>query len=244
MKRYLPFVIMAAVAVLTVGAGAMLYRAKQRTNAVGSVTAASPGRLGAEPLHVRGQRGAPVTLEEFGDFQCPSCATAAEAISKLEQDYGPRLRVVWRNFPLAMHAHALEAALAAEAAGLQGRFWEMHDLLYKNQAVWSKASDPATAGQFFTAYARSLGLDVERFAKDSTSDEVKARVVSDGKHGASRGVKNTPTLFINDREVRASFSPERLHEVIDAALAETTPKAFGADRGLPPAKIQPRGERK
>jgi protein-disulfide isomerase len=243
MKRSLPFVIIAAVAALTVGAGAMLYRAKERAIAGGGVTGPSTSEVGGEPLHVRGQPGAPVTLEEFGDFQCPSCATAAEVIGKLEQDYGPRLRVVWRNFPLAMHAHALEAALAAEAAGLQGRFWEMHDLLYKNQAVWSKGSDPATAGQFFTAYARSLGLDVERFAKDSASDEVKARVISDGEHGVSRGVKNTPTLFINDRDVRTFFSPERLHEAIDAALAETTPKASGADRGLPPAKIQPGEER-
>ena len=241
MKRSLPFVIIAAVAVLTVGAGAMLYRVKGRAIAGGGVTRPSTNGTGAEPLHVRGQPGAPVTLEEFGDFQCPSCATEAEIISKLEQDYGPRLRVVWRNFPLAMHAHALEAALAAEAAGLQGHFWEMHDLLYKNQAVWSKALD---VRPFFNMYARSLRLDVERFAKDSTSHEVKARVVSDGEHGVSRGVKNTPTLFINDREVRNSFSPERLHEAIDAALAETTPKAFGADRGLPPAKLPPRGEHK
>jgi protein-disulfide isomerase len=241
MKRYLPFVIIAAVAVLTVGAGAIFYRAKQRAIASGGVTRPSTSEDGAEPVHFRGQPGAPVTLEEFGDFQCPSCATEAEVISKLEQDYGPRLRVVWRNFPLAMHAHALEAALAAEAAGLQGRFWEMHDLLYKNQEVWSKALD---VRPFFNMYARSLRLDVERFAKDSTSDEVKARVVSDGEQGVSRGVKNTPTLFINDREVRASFGPERLHEAIDAALAETTSKAFGVNRGLPPAKLQPRGEHK
>ena len=243
MKRYLPFVIIAAVAVLTVGAGALFYRVKQRAVASGGVTRPSTGdgQGKAEPLHVRGQPGAPVTLEEFGDFQCPSCATTAEVIGKLEQDYGPRLRVVWRNFPLAMHAYALEAALAAEAAGLQGRFWEMHDLLYRNQAVWSKASNVRA---FFNMYARSLGLDVERFAKDSASEEVKARVVSDGQHGVSRGVRNTPTIFINDREVRASFSPERLHEVIDAALAERTPKAFGADSGLPPAKIQPGEGRK
>jgi protein-disulfide isomerase len=243
MKRYLPFVIIVAVAVLTAGAGALFYRAKQRAVASGGVTRPSTGdgQGKAEGLHVRGQPDAPVTLEEFGDFECPSCATEAEVISKLEQDYGPRLRVVWRNFPLAMHAHALEAALAAEAAGLQGRFWEMHDLLYKNQAVWSKGSDVRA---FFNMYARSLGLDVERFAKDSMSDEVKARVVSDGRHGASRGVKNTPTLFINDREVRPFFRPERLHEAIDAALGESTPKALGVDRASPPAKIQPKGEHK
>jgi len=241
MKRYLPFVIIAAVAVLTVGVGAIFYRAKQRAIAGGGVTRPSTNEVGTEPLHLRGQPGAPVTLEEFGDFQCPSCATAAEVIGKLEQDYSPRLRVVWRNFPLAMHAHALEAALAAEAAGLQGHFWEMHDLLYKNQAGWSRALDVRT---FFTTYARSLRLDVERFARDSTSDEVKARVLSDGEQGVSRGVKNTPTLFINDHEVRSAFSSERLHEAIDAALAETTPKASGADRGSPPAKIQPGEGRK
>jgi protein-disulfide isomerase len=240
MKRHLPFVIIAAVAVLTVGAGALCYRAKQRASASGRVTRPSTNEAGAEPLHVRGQPGAPVTLEEFGDFECPSCATQAEAISKLEQDYGPRLRVVWRNFPLEMHPHALEAALAAEAAGLQGRFWEMHDLLYKDQAVWSKALD---VHPFFSMYARSLHLDVERFAKDSTSDEVKVRVVSDRDEGVSRGVKNTPTLFINHHEVRPPFSSERLREAIDAALAESTPKASGVDRASPPAKIQPRGER-
>jgi protein-disulfide isomerase len=140
-----------------------------------------------------------------------------------------------------MHPHALAAALAAEAAGLQGRFWEMHDLLYKDQAVWSKALD---VRPFFNMYARSLGLDVERFAKDSASEEIKARVISDGEQGVSRGVKTTPTLFINDREVRAFSSPGRLHEAIDAALAESTPKAFEADRASPPAKIQPRGDRK
>jgi protein-disulfide isomerase len=217
MKRYLPFIIMAAVAVLTAGAGAILYRAKQRTSAVGSpAVAGSPGQREAEPLHVRGDPDAPVTLEEFGDFQCPTCATVSGVIGQLEQDYGHRLRVVFRHYPLAMHSHAIEAALAAEAAGLQGRFWEMHDLLYKNQAVWSKASDPATARRLFTEYARSLGLDVERFAKDSNSDEVKARVFWEGQQGVSRGVKNTPTLFINGRELGPPFSPERLRAEIDA----------------------------
>jgi 2-hydroxychromene-2-carboxylate isomerase len=103
---------------------------------------------------------------------------------------------------------------------------------------------PAAAGQFFNMYARSLRLDVERFAKDSASDEVKARVLLGGEQGVSRGVKNTPTIFIDDREVHAFFSPERLHEAIDAALAESTPKASAVDRASPPANIQPRGDRK
>ncbi len=164
--------------------------------------------------HVRGEADAPVTLEEFGDFQCPSCATVSGVISKLEQEYGPRLRLVFRHFPLAMHPHALEAALAAEAAGLQGRFWEMHDMLYQYQSVWSKASDP---GRLFETYAGSLGLDVERFREDSNSNEVRTRIVVEGEDGVSRGVKNTPTLFVNG-QVRTAFTAERLREAIEAAL--------------------------
>jgi protein-disulfide isomerase len=217
MKRYLPFVIIATVAVLTVGAGALLYHAKQRATPDRGITKPSTGNSAAEPMHVRGDPRALVTLEEFGDFQCPPCATLSDIIEKLEHDYGPRLRVIFRHFPLAMHAHALQAACAAEAAGLQGHFWEMHDLLYEYQPVWSKASD---VQPLFDAYAGTLRLDVERFRKDSKSDEVKVSVVSDGQLGVSRGVKNTPTLFINGLQVRGAFNLEALHAAIDRAIAE------------------------
>jgi len=222
MKRYLPFIIIAAVAALTVGAGVMLYRAKQRAISTASTTSKPVDKTMSETAdtfegkaaHVRGAPDAPVTLEVFGDFQCPSCATISGVISKLEQEYGPRLRVVFRHFPLAMHPHAMDAALAAEAAGLQGRFWEMHDMLYQYQSVWSKASDPR---RLFEAYAGSLGLDVDRFREDSSSDEVRTRVITEGEDGVSRGVKNTPTLFVNG-QVRTAFTAERLRDAIDAAL--------------------------
>ena len=213
MKRYFPFILIAAVAMLTVGSGAMLYRAKQRSVAAAGATGS--GTSAITPQHVRGASGAPVTLEEFGDFQCPSCATVSGVISKLEQEYGPRLRVVFRHFPLAMHPHALEAALAAEAAGLQGRFWEMHDMLYQYQSVWSKASN---VRPLFDAYAGALHLNVERFRKDSNSNEVRTRVILEGEDGVSRGVKNTPALFVNGQVVRNAFTAERLREAIDAAL--------------------------
>ena len=222
MKRYLPFIIIAAVAALTVGAGVMLYRAKQRAIPTASTTSKPVDKTISETAdtfegkaaHVRGAPDAPVTLEVFGDFQCPSCATVSGVISKLEQEYGPRLRVVFRHFPLAMHPHAMDAALAAEAAGLQGRFWEMHDMLYQYQPVWSQASDPR---RLFEAYAGSLGLDVERFKEDSSSDEVRTRIITEGEDGVSRGVKNTPTLFVNG-QVRTAFTAERLRNAIDAAL--------------------------
>lgn len=218
MKRALPFLIIGAVALLTFAAGAMLYRAKQRPVAQQAVAPTPPADQTQDgSMHVRGPRSAPVTLEVFADFQCPSCAKVSGVISEVEGKYGARLRVIFREFPLAMHAHAVEAALAAEAAGLQGRFWEMHDMLYKYQSVWSKVSD---VGHFFNAYAESLGLDVARFQADSQSANVRARVISEGNSGVARGVKNTPTLFINGREVGTPFTREKLQEAIDAALAQ------------------------
>src|SRR2546423_523245 len=124
MKRYLPFVIIVAAALLTIGAGTMLYRAKQRAAATANASsndATKPSAATEEKAaHVHGEPNAAVTLEIFGDFQCPSCATVSGVISGLEHEYDGRLRVIFRHFPLAMHAHAVDAALAAEAAGLQG----------------------------------------------------------------------------------------------------------------------------
>ena len=215
MKRYLPFVIIAAVALLTVGAGAMLYRAKRHAPLSASAAPESNERIDGKEAHVRGPADAPVTLEEFGDFQCPSCSFVASVIHNLEHDYRPRLRVVFRNFPLKMHSHALEAAIAAEAAGSQGHFWEMHDLLYQNQSDWSNA---ANVQPLFESYAGNLGLDVARFKKDLETPEVNMRVASDGELGLSRGVKNTPTIFINGREIPPPFTREALHEAIEAAI--------------------------
>lgn len=219
MKRYLPFVIILAVAALTAGGGALFYRAKMRAlpRQAPPLAATPPAEKSElDGLHIRGTPGAPVVVEIFGDFQCPPCATVSGVIDKLEQDYRPRVRVIFREFPLAMHAHALEAALAAEAAGEQGRFWEMHDLLYQYQSVWSKASG---VERFFEAYAGSLQLDVERFRVDSQSAEVRARVIAEGESGVSRGVTATPTLFVNGTLVRGAFTRENLKAVIEAALA-------------------------
>jgi len=139
MKRYLPFLIVAAVALVTVGSGTMLYRTKRAQLLPVSENRSLSGTSGAESIHIRGNPDAPVTLEEFADFQCPPCGNFAGFAEELLKQYDSRLRIVFRNFPLALHEHAREAALAAEAAGLQGRFWEMHDVLYREQAAWSKA---------------------------------------------------------------------------------------------------------
>ncbi len=222
MKRYLPFVIIAAVALATLVSGAMLYRAKRLPALAIPENSTTSAMGGTEMVHVRGRADAPVTLVEFGDFQCPPCATLADPINKFEREYASRLRVVFRHLPLANHQHAREAALASEAAGLQGRFWEMHDLLYREQSVWSKAQDVRV---LFNAYAGMLGLNIDRFRKDMESEQAKARVKSDEHQAAALGLANTPTIFINDRRVPpARLNPSGLRIAINAATNEKASK--------------------
>ncbi len=215
MKRRLPFVIVILVALLTLVSGVVLHRAKRPPVLTIPKEQIASAANSTESIHVRGNPDAPVTLEEFGDFQCPPCGKLAGAIAQLEHDYHPRLRVIFRNFPLVTHAHARDAALAAEAAGLQGRFWEMHDLLYREQSVWSKAEN---ARALFNAYAGILGLNIERFEKDMAGDKAQARVKSDQQRGATLGVQNTPTIFLNDRALPPTdLNPDSLRGAVDAA---------------------------
>ena len=222
MKRYLPFFIVGTVALVTLASGALLYRAKRLPALAIPENSTTSAMGGTEMLHARGRADAPVTLVEFGDFQCPPCANLSDPINQLERDYRSRLRVVFRHFPLANHQHAREAALASEAAGLQGRFWEMHDLLYREQSVWSKAPDVRI---LFNAYAGMLGLNIDRFKKDIESEQAKARVKSDEQQALALGLANTPTIFINDHRVPpARLNPSGLRIAINAATNEKASK--------------------
>src|SRR5213596_3038368 len=218
MKRYLPFVIVAAVALVTLGSGAMLYRAKRPQVLSMPENRSLGGKSGTESMHIRGNPDAPATLEEFADFQCPPCSNFAGFAEELLKQYDSRLRIVFRNFPLPGHEHAREAALAAEAAGLQGHFWEMHDLLYREQAVWSNADN---VPELFNGYAGMIGLNLDQFKKDMDGEKTKARVDSDHERGNSLGVQSTPTVFINNRQVGPNDrTPDGLRAMIDAALKQ------------------------
>lgn len=219
MKRYLPFVIVVGVALAAFGSGTLLYRAKrpQIKNIPESQSVSAKANT-PDSAHIRGNPDAPVTLEEFGDYQCPPCGQFAGFADELVREYDPRLRIVFRNFPLSAHAHAREAALAAEAAGLQGKFWEMHDKLYREQSLWSEASD---ARGLFESYAGMIGLNVDQFKKDMDSDQVRQRVDSDQALGNFLGVKVTPTLFINNQPLDPKDkNPEGVRAAINAALQE------------------------
>src|SRR5216110_2186541 len=215
MKRYLPFVIVAVVALATIGSGAMLYHAK-KPHVLSIPEDKIAAKSGTDSAHIRGNPDAPVTLEEYGDFQCPPCGMFATFVGQLEKEYDSRLRVVFRNFPLGVHEHALEAALAAEAAGLQGHFWEMHDVLYREQETWSKAPN---ARELFESYAGTIGLDVDKFKKDMDGEQVKARVEADRQRGQSLGIQITPTVFINNQPLDPKDkNPEGIRAEINAAL--------------------------
>jgi len=220
MKRYLPFVIVVAVALIALGSGVMLYRAKRQQQQLRPIpeNQALSETTDAQSMHIRGNPNAPVTLEEFGDFQCPPCGSFATFSEQLLKEYDSRLRIVFRNFPLPAHEHAREAAIAAEAAGIQGRFWEMYDVLYREQAFWSYAPN---ARQLFESYAGTIGLNIDQFRKDMDGEKARERVDSDHARGDSLGVKVTPTLFINNLPVDPQQkNPEGVRAAINAALKE------------------------
>jgi protein-disulfide isomerase len=234
MKRALPFLIIAVV----LGAGLLTAWYLQRSptepptpipvaSASPSASGTQPGAAdlsqtaepGAEPPHAQGSPSALVTLEEFGDFECPPCGLLHPVLKTMEGQYGPaKLRLIFREFPLVPnHVHALAAARAAEAAGLQGKFWEMHDIIYEHQKDWHEAFD---VRPIFEGYATKVGLDLEQFRRDNTSEIVERRIFLDGKRAHSLGVTGTPTVFLNGREVPfQSLAPEKLKALIDAELA-------------------------
>jgi protein-disulfide isomerase len=218
MKRFAPFAIVALIGLLAVGAGAMLYRSKVSAKPVALTKPTEKQEKQDTSLgHVRGNPRASVTLEEFGDYQCPPCGKLALPIKALEHQYGDRLCMVFHHFPLVVHAHAREAAQAAEAAGRQGKFWEMHDQLYLQQSVWSVSADPRAN---FARYATELGLNAEQFTKDMDSETVKERIEADISEAKKLGVDATPTIFINNQAVPMSKGDPVpfMHEAIESAL--------------------------
>ena len=221
MKRNLPLIIIFAVVVLGLGAGVVLYRTMKPTTATppnGPKANMPPPLPGADPPHARGGAGATVTVEEFGDFECPPCGALHPELLKIEKEYGDRVRVVFREYPLEMHKYAYDAARAAEAAGMQDKFWEMHDLLYEKKEEWSVSLEPRA---LFVEYAKFLGMNGERFVADMSGGMAAMRVGLDMRRGKSMGVLGTPTLFINGKLIDAKdVTPEGLRLAINSALKE------------------------
>jgi protein-disulfide isomerase len=161
--------------------------------------------------HLLGPPHAAVSVVEYGDFECPNCKQAAPAVKLLLARFDGHVRFVYRHFPLEkVHPNALHAALAAESAAAQGKFWPMHDLLFENQAHL----DPAS----LRGYAERLELDMARFDADMSAQRYLQRVRSHIESGIASGVRGTPGFFVNDRIEDVSFGMRRLFDAVAAAL--------------------------
>lgn len=165
--------------------------------------------------HSAGSHTAPITLVEYGDYECPHCGAAYPIVKELQRVLGDRLRFVFRNFPLTqIHPHAEHAAESAEAAGAQGKFWEMHDWLFEHQRHLADAQ--------LVRAAEAVGLDAARFQRELEEGIHQARVREDFMSGVRSGVNGTPTFFINGQRHDASFDTDTLLAALEAADQHVT----------------------
>lgn len=212
MKRLLPFII-----ILVVLGGALAVSLKlwksgggaPNTNATQTFATNLPGPTpannGSDPNQANQNAAgltkpnvkvsSPVVLEEYGDYQCPPCGQLYPELKQIEKEYGDQVQIVFHHFPLMkIHKNALVAAHAAEAARNQKKFWEMHDLLYRNQKDWSDLADPRPV---FVTYAKQLGLNIDSFNRDLESNQIDQKITADIARGTAQGVTGTPTVFLD-----------------------------------------------
>lgn len=168
-----------------------------------------------EQDHVRGSVTGKVTLVEFGDFQCPACSAYEPIVQEVTAANSDTLKVVFKHFPLVqIHSNALLSAKASEAAGLQGKFWEMHDMLYDKQGEWANSLN---SRDIFNGYAQALGLDMQKFAEDLESQSVQDKILNEYKEGVSLGVQGTPTFFVNGKKIENPSSIAEFNKIISEA---------------------------
>lgn len=160
--------------------------------------------------HVRGSPDADIVIVEYGDFQCPYCARAHPTLAGLQKQYGQRIALVWRHLPLGMHPYAEPAAEAAEAAGAQGKFWEMHDSLFEHQAQMAPAQLPLLA--------QGMGLDAARFDADMSTRRYSERIQAQAEEGKALGASGTPSFFINGERYHGDSDQDSLTAAVERYL--------------------------
>jgi protein-disulfide isomerase len=164
--------------------------------------------------HLQGENTAPLELVEYGDYQCPHCGRAYPIIKNLQRSLGADLKFVFRNFPLSeSHPDAFNAAMAAEAAGLQQKFWQMHDVIFENQQDLNMES--------LFLYAKTIGLDLEQFKNDIQKNELIAKVEQDFESGVRSGVNGTPSFFINGKKYNGDWEEDEFIQYLKSQLPVT-----------------------
>jgi protein-disulfide isomerase len=214
------WIIFAGICVLILGS--LIYVSSQGRVDVSKVdaNAVQPAALTSGNIadHTFGKPDGKVMLIEYGDFQCPGCGSAHPTIKELTEKYKDQLSFVFRNFPITnIHPNARAAAAAVEAAGLQGKYWEMHDKVYENQSSWSNLS-ASERTPFFINYASELGLSSDTFKTDMTSDAVSKKINFDQALGKKAGADATPTFFLNGKKLGNEWSDK---EQFEKLLVET-----------------------
>ncbi len=210
-KRFL--IILAALVIIF---GGIFWFSKSKSSDNGSNNTGDSSQTGSQ--NFEGNPDAKVKLVEFGDYQCPACYAYFPVVKQVVEKYGDKILFQFRNFPLVqIHKNAMVAARAAEAAALQGKFWEMHDLLYQNQNVWGQQTNPTP---IFEQYAAQIGLDVDKFKTDMNSPEVLAIINADVKAAQALGATGTPVFVLNGQKIESPGDLAGFEKVIDEALAQ------------------------
>lgn len=205
------------ITILIIVGGALLFGSKSSGNGTNSSGPTVDKKLLINSKsHTLGPQNAKVTVVEFGDYQCPACGTAYPMTKQILNAYNGRILFVFRNFPLPQHQNAQISAEAAEAAGKQGKFWEMHDLLYQNQTQWGESTNPM---DYFLKYAQELKLDSNSFKKDVQNNSFQDVIQQDMNDGNAANVNATPTFFINGEQFTQDATYDNVKQVIDGKLS-------------------------
>lgn len=191
-----------------------------KKSAAPNTTTTADAKVVTTSDHVRGDNNAPVTLIEYGDFQCPACGAFYPIVKTLEANYAGKVRFVFRHFPLSqIHPNALAAARAAEAAGQQGKFFEMHDKLYETQSAWGESNTNQQA--LFEGYAKELGLNMTQFKADYISDKVAEIINSDQSAGQKAfSIDSTPTFILGGVKIKNPQNVDDFSKLLDEAITK------------------------
>lgn len=199
--------------ILVIFGGVLVFHKNNKTTNVGTPSS-----------HIEGQGSSGVTLVEYGDFECPYCEQYFPVVKQVEAIYNSEIHFQFRNLPLTqIHPNAFAGARAAEAASIQGQFWQMHDLLYENQNSWVSASNPQT---YFDQYAKSLNLNVSKFDSDFASTKVNNTIQADiNAFGKTGQPEATPTFFIDGKHVTPTNTVASFEQLLNTAIQQKTGKA-------------------
>ena len=211
-------ILWAIITVVVIGSIFGIVKLASKSQPAGSDTLAVTISAINDNENVKGGKEALATLIEYSDFQCPACGSYYPILKKVSEDLGAKVRFAYRHFPLPQHKNAKLAATVAEAAGKQGKFWEMHDLIFQNQSDWSEDKNAAV---LFAKYAQDIDLDLARFQTDVASDEIKAKIENDYQSGVKAGVNSTPSFFLNGKKINNPRNYDEFKNAIEQALGQS-----------------------